>query len=409
MEAIVIALPPEAPPARLGERFTLREGTPLRVGPGREARLRLGPLGAGDLFIGTEANSPFVRVTPPTLRASLCGHELFSTTQVPVREGDSLYVHPGLVLEFRNRPTAPQALHHHLESLLSASDSDDTWAVYRDQLEEAGDPLGAWLGEAAWADDAARRRQLLGLAESVRGHLADVTWNCRGMLSSLTLSRQAVTGAPGLAWHLSQLARLPVARMLPRLAIALFNGPATGRAFGGEDPDTLAALTLERLGQLDGAPALRSVSLGFVSHARAWPRAEAAWQRLRERAPKLDADWRGVVVSGGRAMLSLLSRTPDVETVLDDVVLNPLRTDVGTSTGALVRLVGVAPQVACTLFRSVEGQWVVFDESADPFRLAHGPFALRVNGAVTARAALAPGDVVEPVEGLRFLFNFSGA
>lgn len=227
------------------------------------------------------------------------------------------------------------------------------------------------------------------------------------MLSSLTLSRQAVTGAPGLAWHLKQLARLPVARLLPRIAIALFAGPASSRALGGEDPDVSAALTLERLAQLDCAPALRSVSLGFVSQSREWPRAAAAWNRLRERAPRLDPDWRGVVVSGGRAMLSLLSRTPDVESVMADVVLNPLRTDVGVSTNALARLVGVAPNISCTLYRSIEGQWVVFDESADPFRLSQGPFALRVNGAVTARAALAPGDVVEPVEGLRFLFNFA--
>ena len=408
MEAIVIAVPPESPPARLGERFTLREGTPLRVGPGREARLRLGPHGAGDLLIGTEANNPFVRVTAPSLRASLCGHELLSSGRVPVRAGDSLYVHPGLVLEFRDRPAhtaRPQS--QDLESMLCASDDDDTWAVYRDQLEEAGDPLATWLSEAPYADDDARRRQLFGLAESVRGHLADVTWSSRGMLSSLTLSRQAVTGAPGLAWHLKQLAQLPVARLLPRIAIALFSGPAIGRAMGGEDPDILAALTLERLAQLDCAPALRSVSLGFVSQSREWPRVAAAWQRLRERAPRLDRDWRGVVVCGGRAMLSLLSRTPDVESVMADVVLNPLRTDVGVSTNALVRLVGVAPNVSCTLYRSIEGQWVVFDEGADPFRLAQGPFALRVNGAVTARAALAPGDIVEPVEGLRFLFNFA--
>lgn len=409
MEAIVIAVPPESPPARLGERFTLREGTPLRVGPGRDARLRLGPLGAGDLLIGTEANSPFVRVTAPSLRASLCGHELLGTSRVPVRSGDSLYVHPGLVLEFRDRPPPPPAHHHDLESMLCASDEDDTWAVYRDQLEESGDPLATWLAEASRADDDARRRQLLGLAESVRGHLADVTWSPRGMLSSLTLSRQAVTGTPGLAWHLTQLSRLPVARLLPRLAIALFAGAANSRALGREDGDTLAALTLERLAQLEGAPALRSVSLGFVSERQEWPRAEAAWQRLRERARRLDVDWHGVIAAGGRATLSLLSRTPDVESVMSDVVLNPQRTDVGSAPNALARLVGVAPAVACTLYRSIEGQWVVFDESADPFRPAHGPFALRVNGAVTARAALAPGDVVEPVEGLRFLFNFAGA
>jgi hypothetical protein len=227
------------------------------------------------------------------------------------------------------------------------------------------------------------------------------------MLSSVTLSRQAVTGAPGLAWHLNQLSRLPVARLLPRLAIALFAGPAMSRAMGDQDPDMLAAMTLERIGQFDGAPALRSLSLGFVSEAREWPRAQAAWQRLHERAPRLDADFSSVISSGGRATLSLLSRTPDCESVLTEVILNPKRTDVGTSTNALARLVGVAPQVACTLYRSIEGQWVVFDESADPFRPAHGQFALRVNGAVTARASLTPGDVVEPVEGVRFLFNFA--
>ena len=48
---------------------------------------------------------------------------------------------------------------------------------------------------------------------------------------------------------------------------------------------------------------------------------------------------------------------------------------------------------------------MVFDESADPFRPATGRYALRVNGAVTARATLSPGDVIEPVEGVRFLFG----
>ena len=71
MEAIVIAVPPDSPPARLGERFTLREGTPLRVGPGREARLRLGPHGAGDLLIGTEANNPAVS-TPNEMCVASC-------------------------------------------------------------------------------------------------------------------------------------------------------------------------------------------------------------------------------------------------------------------------------------------------------------------------------------------------
>ncbi len=406
MEAVVIAVPPEAPPARLGERFTLREGNPLRVGPGREARLRLGPTGMGDLLLGSEGGVPFVRALLPTLRASLSGHELHGSAQQPLRPGDSLYVHPGLVLEFRDGPPGPPARHPQLEAQLVDAGDDATWAVYLDFLEEHGDPLGRWLRDAAKADDAARTRQLLGLAEAVRGGLAQVTWSPRGLLSSVTLTRQAVTGAPGLAWHVDQLAKLRVARLLPRLSVALFAGPAPGRAEAGEDPDALAADVLTRLAALEGAPALRSVSLGFVSQPRAWPKAELAWQALKARAPHLEA-WKGVVVSGGRALLSLLARTTDVESVAADVVLNPARSDVGTGPTCLVRLVGAAPPVSCTLHRSSDGQWVVFDEHADPFRLAHGRLALRVNGQVTARATLAPGDVVEPVEGLRFLFNFA--
>jgi hypothetical protein len=407
MEAVVIALPLESPPARLGERFKLREGTPLRVGPGREARLRLGPQGAGDLVIGTAKDSSFIRLTRPSLRASLCGHELLTTSEVPVRPGDSLYVHPGLVLQFREQAPPPPARHRELEAVLCDSDDDATWAVYRDQLEQGGDALAGWLLEAHWADDDARRRQLLGLAESVRARLADVTWSPRGMLSSLTLSREAVMGPPGLGWHLDQLVHLPVARLLPRLAIALFAGSVPSRFATGQDPDELAAMTLDRLAQLDGGAALRSVSFGFVSEPREWTRARASWAQLRERAPLLPSEFDGVVVCGSKATLSRMSRIDAVESVSDEFVLNPLRTDVGSGPTCLVRLVGASPQVSCTLFRSVEGQWVVFDESADPFRPATGAWALRVNGAVTSRAALAPGDVVEPIEGLRFLFNIS--
>jgi hypothetical protein len=406
MEAVVIAVPPHAPPARLGERFTLREGTPLRVGPGREARLRLGPTGMGDLLIGTEAGSSFVRATAPTLRASLSGRELRSASEVTLLVGDTLYVHPGLVLEFRDAAPAVARPHHALELQLATAEDDATWQVYLDHLEEVGDPLARWLRDPTNHEEGPRRRRLLGLAEAVRGGLAQVTWSDRSMLSALTLTRQAVTAAPGLDWHLQQLAQLPVARLLSRLSIALFAGPAPGRAEAGEDADALAAHVLGSVARLDGVAALRSVSLGFVSQPRQWPKAEAAWAQLRARAPHLEA-WKGVLVSGGRAVLSLIARTPEVEAVSVDVVLNPSRTDVGTGATCLVRLVGAAPQVSCTLYRSSDGQWVVFDESADPFRPAHGRFALRVNGAVTARAALAPGDVVEPVEGLKFRFDFA--
>jgi hypothetical protein len=325
-------------------------------------------------------------------------------------------VHPGLVLEFRDAaPPKPQR-NPELEALLLAQlpdvaggdapprDAEATWAVYRDWLDEVGDPLGAWLREAPRADDDARFRQLKGLSEAVRGGLVQVTWSSHGMLTSLTLTRQVVTGAPGLAWHLAQLAKLPVARLLPRLAIALFAGAVPARGEG--DPDELAAQTLGALEGLEGVAALRVVSLGFVSQPRPFPKAMTAWAALQTRAPRLGPWSSGVLVSGRHALLSLVARPPDVEVVAPDVVLNPARTDVGTSATCLVRLVGPAPQVSCTLYRSTEGQWVVFDESADPFRPSHGRFALRLNGAVTSRAALSPGDLVEPVEGLRFRFHF---
>ncbi|MFZ5442861.1 MAG: hypothetical protein ACOZQL_22840 [Myxococcota bacterium] len=404
MEAVVIAVPPDAPPARVGERFKLREGSLLRVGPGREARLRLGPLGAGDLLIGTRDNRPFVRATTPPLRASLSGRELYTSRELQVHSGDSLYVHPGLVLEFRETAPARATRHQELEAQLGAHDDDATWAVYRDFLDEVGDPLGGWLRHAPLADEEDRLRQLRGLADAVRGGLVQVTWSPRGMLTSLTLTRQAVTGAPGLEWYLAQLAKLPVARLLPRVSVALFAGGLPGRF--DESPDAQAARVLDTIATFDGVAALRSLSLGFVSQPREWPRAHAAWQRLRASALRL-GDWSGVLVSGRHALLSLVERPPDVEVVSPDVVLNPARTDVGTSANCLVRLIGPAPQVSCTLYRSTEGQWVVFDESADPFRPAHGRFALRLNGAVVNRAVLAPGDVLEPVEGLKLRFSFS--
>ena len=136
MEAVVIAVPLEAPPARLGERFTLREGTPLRVGPGREARLRLGPLGAGDLLVGTHLDAAFVRATNPPLRASLSGRELHGAGELPVRAGDSLYVHPGLVLEFRDAAPPKAQRNPELEKLQVKTERVSTPALDR-QLAKA--------------------------------------------------------------------------------------------------------------------------------------------------------------------------------------------------------------------------------------------------------------------------------
>lgn len=397
---MVIGVPLDAPPARVGERFTLRESGPLRVGPGREARLKLGPIGAGDLLLGVQNGVAFLRATAPTLRASVSGREVFGSAELPLASGDVLYVHPGLVLELREGAPVAFERDRALELEVARRDDAATWQVFEDALEEKGDPLGAWLRDGTAADDLAHRRQLKGLAESVRGGLITVGWNARHLLEVVTFTRQAVTGAPGLMWQLRQLSGVAVARLLPRVALALFAGPAPAGA------DELAAEVIDALAQLDGVSALRSVSLGFVSQPRDWRGARAAWERLRERAPLLP-EWKGVLVSGGRAQLSLIARPVDVESVSADVVLNPARSDVGTAPGCLVRIVGNAPAVSCTLMRTVDGEWVVFDEHADPFHLWQGRRALRVNGSVTARATLGPGDVVEPVEGLQFRFTLS--
>lgn len=407
MQGVVTAVPLEAPPARLGERFTLREDAPLRIGPSREARLRMGAVGAGDLLVGSAGGGAYLRTSTSTLRASLSGRALTDAQELPVFPGESLYVHPGLVLEFREAtPPKPQR-HPGLEAQLIEALGRDapaaaTWAVYRDWLEEVGDPLGLWLRAAPEADDPARLRQLRGLAESVRAGHAEVTWSPHGLLSSLTLTRSAVEDLPGLDWQLQQLSVLPVARFLPHLSLALFAGATDS------DADALAAHTLEALQALEGVAALRSLSLGFVSQPRPFLRARAAWAALQRLAPQLPAWSNDALGSGRHALLSLIDRPTDVEVMATDVVLNPTRSDVGAGSRCLVRLLGNAPGLACTLHRTAEGQWVVFDESADPFRAAHGRFALRVNGALTNRATLRPGDVVEPVEGLRLRFHFRG-
>lgn len=404
MRLEVTAVPQEDSPARLGERFTPRAGAPLRIGPGREARLRVKGLGA-DLELASAEEGLVLRVPASAVRASLGGVELQGGSEHRLAPGDTLYVHPGLALTVREGPST-SAREPHLEARLhEAGDDDDaTWAVYADFLEERGDPLAAWIRHGAQADEATRRRQLGALADAARGGVLEVRFGPRGFLASAHFTRQAVVGAPGLAWHLAQLGALPVARFLRELGLALFAGAAPARVDDEQDSDVLAAATLDTVARADFAPSLRRLGLGFVKEPRPWPRAEDAFERLRKRAPRLDPDFGQLIRTGGRARLVLVAQPPGVSLVSGDVALNPGRTDVGVAPTCLVRLVGDAPPVACALHRMTDGQWVAWDERADPFSRNEDVRTLRVNGAAVGRAVLAPGDLVEPVPGLVLRF-----
>lgn len=396
----VVSIPPGAA-MRVGARFTLRD-VPLRIGPSRDARLSIGR-DAKDLQALLTGEGATLRVEPPALRASLNGQDLPSSGEVTLSPGDWLYVHPGLVLVVRAAPMVA-VRDAGLEQSLHAAPDAATWSVYRDRLEEGGDPLAGWL--ALPSHTPAQLRRALGpLADLARaGHLA-VGFSANGFLESMTLSRPAVLGSPGLTWVLEQLDRVPVARFLREVNLAAFVGAPVGV---GEvlDADAFGAATLDVLARCDCAPGLRRVALGFTSLTHEWPATHAAWARLAERAPALGSTpLSSVIRMGVRAVLRVEARPPGIDLVSSEVVLNPARSDVGAAPGALVRLLGEGPAHACTIHRVSDGTWVVFDESADPFRAHAGRHALRVNGSPVVTAALSPGDVIEPVEGLLLRFE----
>ena len=395
MQAVVIAVPAGATLARRGERFTLREGLPLRIGDARDARLRL-PQGAGLLELALEAGGAVVRTVGLQARASLSGEPLSPSEVRPLRAGDTLFLEPGLALRFRD--AAPVAARHFTEleaRLATHPDDDATWAVYLDALVEAGQPLGDWLSHP---EPAGRARQLQALAGAQQLGAVTVTWHPRGMLDAVEVTRHGMQTPPGPEWLLEQLSALPVARLLRQLDLPLFDGATSPGA------DALAADLLVRVAACDFSPALHRVRLGFVHGTAPWERARSAYAQLQRRAPNL-APWTDVLRMGLHGALSVVDRPVDVDCVGTDFVLNPARTDVGTGAQCLVRLVGNARAVCCTLHRSRDGQWQVHDETADVKGPGHGRNALRLNGATTSRATLSPGDVLEPVEGLRLRFD----
>ena len=332
----VVATPSQSSPVRQGERFTLRETAPLKIGPSRQARIRHGTVGA-DLELRQEADGAVVRVPVDGPRASLDGLELHAASDVPLRAGATLYLHPGLALRALSERRVA-ARDSGLEGVIHRQGTDEAFSVYRDFLEEQADPLADWMRRSANSTPGDRRAQLGALADAHRGGLFAAQWNQWGFLESVSLGRQAVVGAPGVSWHLEQLVRLPVARFVREVGIALFSGATTGVG-DVTNPDQLAASTLDVLAAADFAAGLRRVSLGFVSHALGpWPMTSRALATLEERlvGPALG----GVLRTGGRAVVRV-ERTPrGVTAVADEVVLNPSRSLVGSAPTCLVRLVG---------------------------------------------------------------------
>jgi hypothetical protein len=393
---VVVASPDGVPGLREGARLAIKADAPLAIGPSRLARLRLGTTGA-DLTLHWSEGGVLVRAPPTSPRASIDGVELTAAEDGVLREGSTLYLHPGLALQAQERPRV-EARDPGLEAALWAHPSAPAFAVYQDFLEERGDGLAPWLGTAPGATPARLRAQLGPLADAHHGGLLAVTWGPFGFLERVALARQATTLAPGLDWHLRQLGRLGVARFLRELSVGLVAGQVK------VESDEGVARLLEALAAAPYAPGLRALCLGFAGATAEWPLARAAWHRLKKELPQLPDDFGSLIRRGGPARLTVVQRPPGIEVVSDEVTLQPHRTDVGGAITCLVRVVGEVPGVLCSVHRQSDGQWVVWDEGADPFRQRAGRFSLRVNGILQRRATLESGDVIEPLEGLRFEF-----
>ncbi|PZR12319.1 MAG: hypothetical protein DI536_15565 [Archangium gephyra] len=392
----VIGIPASGTTARVGERFRLREGQPLRIGTASDARIRVTAPATTELRILHAPSGTGVELEASGVRVSICGVNVAAGSSAVVHDGDCLFIDEALVLQFLNDAPKPPPRNLEFERTIAGQDDNaDGWRVYLDFLEEQGDPLLSWVRSPH--EPEARLRRLGGLGEAVVAGEVLPTWNQYGFVTSVRILRAASRRPGRLAWLIGQAGRLPVARLLSSLHVELFSG--------GTVNDVEAVSALNALSGCDFVTSLREVSLGFVGAGGAWPQTDEAWLQLQRVAPYLQGSWATVVSAGLRARLKLEAWTPTASAAWSDVVLNPQRTEVGGGAECLARLVGDVPRLACSLHRTVEGEWVVHDERADPFHSGGGRYALRVNGVPVARAVLKPGDVVEPVEGVRLRFE----
>ncbi|MGV3622741.1 MAG: hypothetical protein ACO1OB_18120 [Archangium sp.] len=396
MIAQVIGVPTSGSTARIGERFRLREGQPLRIGTASDARIRITAPTTTELRILHAPSGTGIELESSGVRVSIGGVNVAPGSSAVVHEGDCLFIDESLVLQFLAEAPKPPPRNLELErNIAGQDDGSDAWRVYLDFLEENADPLLTWIRSEHVPEEKLRR--LGGLGEAFVAGEVLPTFNSYGFITSVRILRSAL-GRPGrLAWLIGQTGRLPGARLLSSLHAELFSG--------GTVNDVEAVSALNALSTCDFVTSLREVSLGFVGAGGAWPQTDEAWLQLQRVAPHLQGSWATVVSAGLRARLKLEAWTPTASAAWSDVVLNPQRTEVGGGAECLARLIGDVPKLACSLHRTVEGEWVVHDERADPFRAGGGRYALRVNGVPTARAVLKPGDVVEPVEGVRLRFE----
>lgn len=330
----------------------------------------------------------------------------------PLAEGDCLYVDPGLALEVRARPPT-EAREPKLEATLALRDDEGGWLVYRDFLEERGDPhlLSDWLRGFPSADAAARRAKLGPLADATQAGLVEVQWAPSGLLETVVLSRQALAGVPGAWWLVEQLGRLPVARFLRALQLGLFAGAASALEPGAQADDEAARL-LEALASAPFASALRTLSLGFVSLPHQWPRCGEALARLRALAPALRGELADVIHPGGQASVHVLHLPPALEVVSVDVVLNPAhrRGHGAQLSGAsdwrrAPRSLHLSPAERRSVGRLRRGRRPLRQAGRVDTVARSDRYALHVNGLRTLRCGLAPGDVVEPIKGLSLRFE----
>lgn len=392
----VIGIPSSGTTARIGERFRLREGQPLRIGTASDARIRITAPTTTELRILHAVSGTGIELESTGVRVTIGGVNVSTGSSAVVADGDCLFIDESLVLQFLNEAPKPPPRNLELERTIAGQDDNaDGWRVYLDFLEEQGDPLLSWIRSSHEVGE--RLRRLGGLGEAVVAGEVLPAWNQYGFVTSVRILRAALKRPGRLAWLIGQTGRLPVARLMSSVNVELFSG--------GTANDVEAVSALNALSACDFVTSLRDVSLGFVGAGGAWPQTDEAWLQLQRVAPYLQGSWATVVSAGLRARLKLDAWTPTASAAWSDVVLNPQRTEVGGGAECLARLIGDVPKLACSLHRTVEGEWVVHDERADPFRSGGGRYALRVNGVPVARAVLKPGDLVEPIEGLRLKFE----
>jgi uncharacterized protein (TIGR02996 family) len=401
--AEVVAVPvASASSLRVGARFQLSEQTPLTIGRSTRCRLQVDVPAGQDVLVGVKwagAKAWVERGTP--IPCSVSGRTLDGAFPWDLDDGDHLVFPGGLVLVIREQPSAV-ARHPGLEQTLATTPDDrEALAVYVDFLKEQGDPLARWL-EHGRVDVEAQRFAALGpLSESARTQAVQATFSASGLVTSLRLARHAIVGAPGLFWHLEQLANVGALRALRSLTIDYVVGtPARrleaprGRVDWPREPG-LADVVPEVVELLGGVKTLRHVSLGLAAKDLEAPLGVEA--RLRALLPSWDG---APLIDFPRSATLELVSCPAGVTVVPHLVGDLFRLSPQTSvgSGARCQLLVRGPRSAeslCRFVRRDEGWRVQASEQQ----------TLRVNGQVVEQAALRTGDEVELLPGLVFRFR----